>query len=367
MKLSNCTIRRIRFLLAKLTVSVCIGIGLLGCAHVSKSAEVSTTSVASEVFNRRAAEGFVGSVLIDQGGRVVFEQSYGVTDPSTRKPVDRNTVFDIGSITKLLTRVAILRLVEDRRLSLSDTLSKFFPEVPGDKANITVGQLLNHEGGFPDHHARDREILTREQALKRIFARKLDFVPGQKKVYSNTGYTLLAAIIQQAAGESYLSYLDGLFRQIGINRTADFSDPRFDHLQVAPGYLNGEHQGSPAAWIGPTWSTMGNGEFLSTAPDLRIFLRALIGGRIIKPAEVQIMLSRAIASPLGKKLWWAGGGAGGNASLTYYPERDVIIVVLSNRMGWKEKPGGDLQLILPAEEASDEFEKRLAAQLIVAP
>lgn len=348
--------------------SIYVMLAVAGEAFLTAPASATPTDqriaqIAEQTFQQRALRGFTGSVLVDHDGRVVFRKSYGGLQSGSARKMTSKTIFDIGSITKLLTKIAVLRLAQDGRLNLTDTVSRFFPLVPADKSSITVAQLIAHQSGFPDHHAHDRDVLTRDEALRLIFARKLDFRPGEKQAYSNTGYTVLAAIVEQTSGTSFPSYVAQLLRSAGLRHTADFSDQRFDRLPVAYTYLNGEPQGSPASWPGPTWSTMGNGEFLSTTSDLRNLLKALKDHKILNAQHASKVFGVGQPSQLGREIFWAGGGAGGNSSLTYYPDRGLMVVVLSNRMGWIDQPGKELKLLLPAEEARDELEGRLHAVL----
>jgi hypothetical protein len=154
-----------------------------------------------------------------------------------------------------------------------------------------------------------------------------------------------------------------LLRRENLRDTGDFSDPKFDRMRVATAILNGEPQDSPASWDGPTWSTMGNGEFLSNAEDLRDWIRALAAGRILDRKRMDILWPRYRETQIGRRISPSGGGVGGNATVAYYPDRDIIVVIFSNVMAWKEKEGQVLELIVPAEEARDELEKVLSQSL----
>jgi hypothetical protein len=108
---------------------------------------------------------------------------------------------------------------------------------------------------------------------------------------------------------------------------------------------------------------MGNGEFLSTAYDLRSWIRMLADGRLLDRHRLQTLWPRYEITKLGRRVAPSGGGAGGNATVAYYPDHDIIIVAFSNVMGWKEKDGEVLELIVPAEKARDELEGLLSQAL----
>jgi CubicO group peptidase (beta-lactamase class C family) len=330
-------------------------------------------------FDRYAADGFNGAVLIDQGGRTIFQQTYGLADDSRRLPITRQTIFDIGSLAKQFTAAAILKLESEGKLGLDDTVGKYFPNAPADKAGITIRQLLSHTSGLRSLHAdNDRERLTREQAVERILAQQLRFAPGSGWAYSNSAFTLAAAIVEIVAERPYFDVVDDLIRRAGLRRTAYYSDGRFDRLPVAHGYVDGRDLGSPADWPGPTWATIGNGEYLSTADELRRWLRHFAAGEIVAPALVRRMWTPVAQVPggvgihyglgwtiretrLGRRLTHNGGGDGGNAIWTFYPELDLVVIVLSNRF-WNVRIGRE-EFDAPATAAVDKLEELLVARL----
>lgn len=335
-------------------------------------------SVVERVFQERAAAGFTGAVLVRQGEGRLFSRAYGVVNERTREPATLDTVFDIGSITKQFTATAILRLERAGRLNVRDPLKKHFPSVPPDKATITIHQLLTHSSGLLELIADDRDVLTKEQAVSRIFASKLVFRPGTATGYSNAAYTILAAIIEQASGQPYLRYMqEHLLGPAGLDKTGDFSDPKFDAMRLATGYLLGREQGVPSSWAGPTWSTIGNGEFLSTLDDLeKWFLRLRSGGVVPLPDVTRLWYPHIVepggrlraygwrpsTTALGPTLSCSGGGAGGNATLAYYPEHDLLVIIMSNKFRVPGRKGrrGERG---PAEAARTALEGRISAAL----
>ena len=232
----------------------------------------------------RAAEanGFSGVVRIAKNGNVLLEKGYGLANREKRIPFTKSTVVQIGSNTKDFTAVAILQLQQAGLLSVQDKLSRFFPDAPADKRDITVWQLMKHQAGFPLAFGGDFEQISRAQLIDNAMRFKLLYPPGSKTSYSNPGYALLAAIIEKVSGKTYDEYVrDRILVPLGLRRTG-FLLPRFASTDLAHGYRsNGEDAGTmlakPHASDGPYWNLRGNGGMLSTVADMHAFYTALFG------------------------------------------------------------------------------------------
>lgn len=111
--------------------------------------------------------GFSGVVLVAKDGQVVLQQGYGLADRAANRPMTGSSVVQIGSNTKDFTAVAILQLMESGKLSLDDSIARFFPGVPVDKAPITVRMLLNHQAGFEQHLGPDDQVISRDEEIRR--------------------------------------------------------------------------------------------------------------------------------------------------------------------------------------------------------
>jgi CubicO group peptidase (beta-lactamase class C family) len=236
---------------------------------------------------RAAAEhGFSGVVRIERGGRLLLRKGYGLANRGQRIPFSDATVVQIGSNTKDFTLVALLRLQQRGRLSLRDSLGQYFASAPPDKRGITLQQLVEHRAGFPIGLGGDFEPLTREQLLERAFATPLRAPPGAREIYSNTGYAVLAAVIEQVTGTSYDAWVrDDILVPLGLENTG-YLLPRFDPDRVAHGYERGEDRKNvllePHAADGPYRNLRGNGGMVSTVEDMHAFYRALFdGGRLL--------------------------------------------------------------------------------------
>jgi CubicO group peptidase (beta-lactamase class C family) len=359
----------------KMLVCLAVFILIFGVGQAGVLAQESALAAAdaSAYFGQVAeARGFSGAVLIVQDGEVILREGYGLADDVAQTPVTPETVFDVGSLAKQFTAAAILRLQAEGLLSVEDTLSTYFDDIPGDISEITIHQLLTHSSGLSEHADDDLEPLSRDEALDIIFKQSLLFEPGTSYTYSNSGYTLLAAIIEQVSGQAYTDYLrENLFALADLQHTGFYNDARWSSLTVANGYWNEEDQGSPATWPGPYWTVMGNGGILSTVDDLYLWWSALQNNTIL-PAEQTALLFEphvledggesyygygwSIAdTEYGHKITHNGGGIGGNSDLAVYTDRDLLLITLSNRIVYQDAFGIPCRVEVLATEANEQL------------
>ncbi len=286
--------------------------------------------------------GFSGAVMVVKGGDVILHDGYGLADREKNIPVGKDTVFDIGSITKRFTRAAILKLEEQGKLKRSDFLSTVIDNVPDDKAEITIEQILEHTAGFHEYHDTrgDFEEMDREKALKTILNQKLRFEPGDHMEYSNSGYGLLAVIIELVSGQSYPSFLkENLFKPAGLTRTGFYRDPLWEEDEVAIGYEGRKigKKNSPYYWPYMTWALIGGGGMVSSVGELYKWIQAQY-------------------DPKGSPMAYAGGNDFGFSSVVFeYPNEKNYIFVATNAHGNMSAPslGRQLSLILKGEEPQE--------------
>jgi CubicO group peptidase (beta-lactamase class C family) len=286
--------------------------------------------------------GFSGAVLVVRRGRPIFSRGVGL---ATRKQRIRNTartVFDIGSITKALTLAAALALVEDGKLNLSDRLGDLLPGVPADKRAITLRQLLEHRAGLPEYvvdaPGGDFVELSRDEALSRIFRRPLRFEPGTKYGYSDAGYTVAAAVIEDAAGRPFEDFLRERILTAGGMRSAGFYGDRWRRSRVALGYGGRTHgaRNAPDAWSHVSWSLKGAGGVVASARDLVNWTRRLWGGRVLDRDTVRILyeiLAQPERLPRSNEFVIGYGGAndyGFNSVVVEGDRARRVVVVLTN-------------------------------------
>ena len=217
--------------------------------------------------------GFSGSVLVEINNLKVISNGYGFRDKEKHIKNSSNTVFDIGSITKQFTAAAILKLEMQGKLSTSDKISKFFENIPGDKKEITIHDLLRHQSGLIGNVGKDYEEITESDFLDKVFSSKLRFEIGSQFSYSNVGYSLLAMIIEKTSGQTYEEFLYGQLWQPAQMELTGYTRPTFDTDLIAVGYnRDNSIWGKPTdkEWdkFAPYWHLKGNGGILSTTEDL---------------------------------------------------------------------------------------------------
>jgi CubicO group peptidase (beta-lactamase class C family) len=231
---------------------------------------------------------FSGAVLVAKGDEVLFSRGYGYADYESGVKVSPETVFNIGSVTKQFTAAAVLKLVEQDKLRLGDTLGDLFDGVPEDKAGITVHQLLTHTAGISRQDLGFRyDQASKEDFLTAFFASTLATEPGTRHTYANTGYILLAAIVEQVSGQPFEDYLQQyLLEPAGLSQTG-YLLPDWRAGRIANGYYFDLETAAWKSWgttfqqwgEGPvTWFGIGKGDLHSTTGDLYNWHKALRDG-----------------------------------------------------------------------------------------
>jgi D-alanyl-D-alanine carboxypeptidase len=330
-------------------------------------------SLVQSLISSKKSAGFMLGIQIQ--GNKPYLKEYGVTDVQTKRPVKANSIFRIASVTKPMTAVAIMTLVEKGKLSLTDKLSTFFKDFPnGDK--ITIYHLLSHtsgipnwwEGGMPSDEPKDFPMCQQPHLYLQRMKTTSFFEPGSKHSYSNSGYVLLGEIIERVSGMNYEKYLRStIFSKAGMKNTMIENEKNKN-----ANWVNGYKQNSPTdtAFSAPDVYAMpfAAGALRSNAIDLLRFLSAFNAGKLVKEATTKSMTAQAVTnsgllvydamyfppdftppSPpahikkygygLGFSLmeiygvpvvWHSGGIAGFNAIMIYLPKTKTKIVLLSN-------------------------------------
>ncbi len=309
------------------------------------------TSKLELCLQQAAVKGWSGSVVVAKSGTVLLEKGYGFADRETKRVQTAETVFSIGSISKQFTAAAIMKLESTGKLRLDDPLSKYFPEAPKDKANITLHQLLTHTAGFPGAIGDDYDNLDAAQFAHLAFAEPLLAPPGQQYEYSNVGYSLLGIIVEKVSGMGYEKFLrENLWLPAGMKQTG-YVLPGFQKEQLAVGYQDGKRWGSALdrPWLpdGPGWHLRANGGVLSTAGDMYRWYKALTNNVVLPKTATDKMFAPQVAEgPRGlshygygwvvqeadghKIIWHNGGNGVYNANMTFVPLEEVCVMVSSN-------------------------------------
>ena len=246
---------------------------------------------------------FSGGLLIIKDGKKIFSKGYGWANQEHKIPFTPSTLASIGSITKAFTAAAIMKLYEQKKLSISDPLKKFFPNVPPDKAAITIHQLLTHSAGFHEFLENDNgdyEKIEKDEFLKRAFKEPLAFDPGKKAIYTNVGMSILGIIIEQVSGMDYESFLKKyLFKSIGVKNIC-YCYPSSDKETIAHGYKNGIDWGThqqhfKEAGGGPYWNLKGNGGLEASLDDIFYWSNSFTNRTLLNDTTINKMFTAHIA------------------------------------------------------------------------
>lgn len=239
-------------------------------------------------FDALNAEGFSGVVAVTYNGEIVFEGGYGAANARTGAPFSIDTRVDMGSIVKSFTGMVAAQMIEDGDLNPDLTLGEVFDDVPADKAGITLHQLLTHSAGFPPAVASDAEEIGRDEMLERAFASELRYEPGTDYDYSNTGFSIVAAIIEMRTRRSIEEVvIDDFLAPAGITHTGytrvyDLAAPPDDMAYSAGRPLHDIVWGGHA----PGWALFGNGGMVTTLRDLVAWRNAMNAGEIVSAAAL---------------------------------------------------------------------------------
>ena len=243
-----------------------------------------------------ANKSFSGSILILKNNQEVLKEGFGMADKAKQVRFNSSTLSSIGSITKSFTAISILKLVEAKKIALTDNLKKFFPNVSSDKAFITIHQLLTHATGFAEFEEGDKgdfEKVDVNEFQKRAFNAKLTFAPGSKAIYSNVNFSLLAIIIEKITGVDSEKYLQSIFTPLGIKHIG-YQYPTQAGQQIAIGYQNGKVWGThqdhyKSAGGGPYWNLKGNGGLEASMDELSMWLQALNNNKVLSKNTMELM------------------------------------------------------------------------------
>jgi CubicO group peptidase (beta-lactamase class C family) len=338
-----------------------IGLALtLFFASIISSAQVPSDQI-DAIFATLKSSRFPGAaVLVVHNGQPVFRRGYGVTDLHTRHPIDAQTNFRLASFTKQFTATCIMLLVQDGKLRYDDHLTDIFPEFPSYGKSMTIRNLLNHVSGLPDYE----DILmkqypnTPEEKIPQILdAGVLElleqqttgkFPPGSKWEYSNSGYAVLAMIVEKVSGESF-----GIVTPLKMPNTLAYEKGKNEVPHRAYG-----HTRIDGAWRetdqSPTSAVLGDGGIYSSLDDLAKWDRALRDHTLLSEQEMRPALTpvqptggppkfpegKPVSYGFGwfldpyrghKRMWHYGETVGFRTVIERFPDDKLTIIVLANR------------------------------------
>ncbi len=286
-----------------------------------------------------AADEFSGAVLVANRDAIVFQKAYGLASKEYNVPNRIDTKFNLGSINKIFTQIAIGQLVAQGKLEFDDKLGKHLPDYPNREAaeRITIRQLLDMKSGIgdffgPEFEATPKNRLRTVNDFLSLFASKpLQFEPGTKQAYSNGGYIILGAIVERVSGQDYYAYVREHIFKVADMQNTDWYEADGATANLSSGYTK---EGSPPGvrrnnfYSRPAKGSPAGGGY-STAPDLLKFIAALREGKLRVPDF------RGEQKPPGARtgfggLGIAGGAPGINAALEADEARGYTIIVMSN-------------------------------------
>ncbi len=288
------------------------------------------------------------AVAVMSKGRVVKMKGYGWASVEFDAPVTVDTVFEIGSVTKQMTAAAIMLLVEDGKVSLDEKISRYLPGAPDAWKDVTVRNLLTHTSGIKSYTSLEGFELSKrlkvDGFIKQLSPYPLEFTPGERNIYSNSAFNLLAFIIEARSGMPYIEFMRSrIFRPLGMTKTTD-RDPQFIVKNRANGYEweNGHLAGRDASLTDLT----GAGSIVSTIGDMVKWDTALRGTAFLKPASraeiwKHFIFNNGKESPYGfgwrisdtrghKLIGHTGQTAGFGSANFRYTDDDVAVIVLTN-------------------------------------
>ncbi|HEV3223793.1 MAG TPA: serine hydrolase [Puia sp.] len=291
-------------------------------------------------------------VLVAKHGQIIYKKAFGNADIELNVALNPDMVFNLASITKQFTAVAILQLVEQSKISLQDSLQKFIPDFPSKGHTITIENLLTHTSGIKDYMQLDYPNLFMErwdyrpkQLIDSFKNYDLEFVPGTKFSYSNSGYYLLGYIIEKVSGKRYQSYIeDNLLKPLGLTHSY------FDSTGIIiPNRVNGYRKDDTVFKNADYWSPTieySAGGLISNVDDLFKWHQGLYTYKILKKESLQkaftsYQLNDGTLTGYGygwflktsngiKSIEHAGGIPGFVSNEIYFPSEDIFLAILCN-------------------------------------
>lgn len=301
---------------------------------------------------------FNGAVLVAENGKVIFKKGYGMANMEWNIPVETDTKFRLGSITKQFTSMLILQLVQEGKIKLEGKLTDYLPDYRKDTGDrITIHQLLNHTSGIPSYTGQpnffrdvSRNPYGVSDFVKKYASGDLEFEPGAKFNYNNSGYFLLGAIVERITGKPYEQALkERIFDPLGMKNTG------YDHHDTILAKRASGYERRPGGFINALYLDMSipysAGSLYSTVEDLYLWDQALYTDKLLSAQLKEVMYKPGLANyaygwavmkrPLGAQgepvsIIEHGGGINGfNTLITRFPESKNLIVLLNNTGGTK--------------------------------
>ncbi|NQX81969.1 MAG: serine hydrolase [Flavobacteriaceae bacterium] len=334
---------------------------------------------------------FSGTVLVAKNGEVIFEEAYGEEDRENEVPSTIDTKYGIGSVTKQFTAMLIMQLVEENKIKLHDTINKYLPYLPAEKANhITIHQLLSHTSGLPHYNGlqdigvslKDFGNTSYSPKELAVLIGKTNLVnkPGTQYSYSSFGYDILGVVLEEVSGKSFAELLDEkIVNPLKLNNTG-FGTNEYISKELAKGYSYrevygwdwwiSEHGGKTTEAPFRDQSTAyAAGGMHSTVKDLFVWSEAVKSYKLLSPELTKIMLTPnkhghcygwvrnwddIIEKNINVRLYGHGGALTGNSAFIGMYDDATTIIYLSNRSNLRAEEILH-QIYLRANNLKDEY------------
>lgn len=294
---------------------------------------------------------FHGSVLVAQNGSIILNKGYGKSDFEQSITNTQDTTFPIGSMSKQFTAMAIMQLVEKGLINVDDVISKYVPDFPNGDI-ITIEELLTHSSGIvnctnlPEFWSMDIDSFKDINNVINLFKNKsLEFKPGSKFSYSNSGYILLGYIIEKVSGRNYIDYLEkNIFGPLDMKNTG-LSYDGIKKMYTSTGY-SGYLDVFPISDMITLNGAYGAGNLCSTTEDLYKWDRALYTDKLVKQSTLKDIFSNHIEmtssgiyygygwmlskGSYGEEIYHGGNTLGFTSNIARYPDKDLTIIILTN-------------------------------------
>ncbi len=288
------------------------------------------------------------SLLVVSEGAPVLHRTWGLADLENRVAATPRTNYRLASVTKQFTAAAILLLLEDRKLSLEDHVRTWLPSLPPVLDSVTIEHLLTHASGIVDYEdvipkgttaqLHDADVLHLLESQDSTY-----FKPGSRYQYSNSGYALLALIVERVSGKSFAKFLgERIFTPLGMNNTVAYEDGISTVVNRAFGYTMKD-----GSWTrkdqSVTSAVLGDGGIYSSIDDLAKWDAALNDSRLLSDESRRLAFSPQTATDkpdvkygfgwrvTGETLWHSGETSGFRNVIVRYPSRRLTVVILTNR------------------------------------
>jgi CubicO group peptidase (beta-lactamase class C family) len=348
-------------------------LGVLLAASCLAQDKTSTADVArmEQLIQANVPKQFMGTVLVAQDGKVLLDKGYGSANLEWDIPNTPTTKFRLGSLTKQFTAASILLLEQRGKLKVEDPVKKYMPDAPAAWDKITIFHVLTHTSGipsftgFPDYESHEAQAMTPEKLVEWFRDKPLEFEPGTKWNYSNSGYVLLGYLIEKISGQSYSDFVQqNIFTPLGMKDSGYDSNSAIIAHRAA-GYAPGKSGPVNAGFVHMS-IPFSAGALYSTTEDLLRWEQGLFGGKLLKPESLAKMTTPfkqdyafglIVSANNGHKMIAHDGGIEGfNTALAYYPDDKLVVAVLANLNGPAGQIAGNLakvalgeKVVLPTE------------------